>query len=116
MRFSRKTLGLLLVTAASTAVTASISTSTVALSSVVFGLEKKSGLFGIKALRNNSGDIVTSIARGGASAEDDGDGDDAEEDIVEEPQVLYLPGLLEVNVAKKAVCKLHMNHDDSFQL
>lgn len=111
MRFSRKTLGLLLVTAASTAATASISTSTASLSSGVFGLEKKSGLFGIKALRNTSADIVRSIARGGASVEDDD-----EDDAVEEPKVLYLPGLLEVSVAKKAVCKLHMNHDDSFQL
>jgi transitional endoplasmic reticulum ATPase len=99
MRFSRTSVALLL--AATGVVTASISSSisgTIPKTSA-FGLEKKSGLFGIQNVSN--GDIVASIARGGSTAAAVGQSDDEEE----APAVLYLPGLLTAVVAKKKATK-----------
>ena len=102
MRFSRKSLGLLLAAATGAVVTTAATTASVSPSIPNgFGLEKKSGLFGIQ--KRSNGDIigvVNSISRGGSTAAME---NDEEEEVEEEAPVLYLPGLLESIVGDKKV-------------
>ena len=104
MKFSGKSLGLLLAAATGAVVstTASVSPSITA-TAARFGLEKKSGLFGIQK-RFSNGDsisVLNSIARGGSTAAAvEGEDEEEEEEVA---PVLYLPGLLHSVVAKKKV-------------
>lgn len=106
MKFSGKSLGLLLAAATGAVVstTASVSPSITA-TAARFGLEKKSGLFGIQK-RFSNGDsisVLNSIARGGSTAAAvEGEDEEEEEEVA---PVLYLPGLLHSVVAKKKATK-----------
>jgi hypothetical protein len=103
MKFSKKSLGLLLAAAASGLVTASISsTVTTSLKPSTFGVDNRNGVFGVHKLSN--GDIVKSIARGGSTAAAVAEED---EDVEEEPQILYLPGLLSAVVTKRTVRSIY---------
>ena len=94
-------MGVLLAVATAGAVTASISSAAIVnpTSSGSFGLKDKVGLFGIQNISN--GHVVASVPRGGATSTTSDDDDNVDEE--EKPQILYLPGLLDAIVAKKAV-------------
>lgn len=65
-----------------------------------FGVSRKNGKpFGVSVSRN---DLITAIQRGGATAT--ATAENTDEETEQKPQVLYLPGLLEITVAKKKVC------------
>lgn len=105
MRFSRKSVVLLLAASTNAVVSATSSTaasSPLSSSIASFGIEKqnKRGLFGVSQLQQNGRDIISSIARGGAVAIAE-EGEDTDEDIDDTPKVLYLPGLMDGAVAKK---------------
>lgn len=59
-------------------------------------INRRSGLFGVASSNSDIVNAIEAVPRGGATLES---GSDEEAD--EEPQVLYLPGLMTVSVAKK---------------
>jgi len=104
MRFNRTSVALLL---AATGVSASIFSPSSSGSFLPSNHQlKKNGLFGIsnnfKSVVNAKNDLMEAIPRGGAAAVDESQQD---EEVEDEAPVLYLPGLLNAAVAKKAAIK-----------